>query len=66
MVWILNEVNKPVEVRLGSVQMFAAANVYMSEDEAKAAQRQLCQHETILGNRSTGRKFCADCGKPFE
>lgn len=66
MVWILNVVNKPIEVRLGSPAMNAATNVYMSEDEAKAAQRQLCQHETLLGHSGTGRVFCADCGKPFE
>ena len=42
--------------------MMAAANVYMTEEEAKHAQRAACPHNTMLGNSSTGRVFCADCG----
>ena len=63
MVWILNEVNKPIEVRLGSVAMLAASNVFMTHDEAKAAQQVQCIHETKIGNLVTWHIQCADCGK---
>ena len=66
MPWILNEVNKPVFVQLGSLATLAADNCYVTECEAKAAQRRNCEHETVLGNRSTGHTFCADCGKDME
>lgn len=54
--------NKPIQVTLGSSQMMAAPCVYLTEAEAKAAQQLVCKHETLLGNRSTGKVFCADCG----
>ena len=65
MPWILNDVNNPVFVRLGSQEMMSAKNCYMTEAEARAAQVELCKHETKIGNRSTGRVQCADCRKPF-
>lgn len=64
MVWILNKVCKPVQVRLGSDEMLDAANVYMTEADAKKAQRELCPHTTMLGHSGTGYIACADCGKP--
>lgn len=63
MPFILNQVNKPVFVGLGSKEMLSAENCYMTEEEAKAAQREKCKHETLLGHSGTGRVFCADCGK---
>lgn len=65
MPWILNSVNKPVFVGLGSTKMMDAKECYLTEGEAKAAQVQACKHETVLGNSKTGRTFCADCSKPF-
>lgn len=62
MPYTLNSANKPVPVAVGSPEMMAAANVYMTEEEAKHAQRAACPHNTMLGNSSTGRVFCADCG----
>lgn len=64
MPWILNKVNKPVKVALGSDEMNAARDVYISEQDAKAAQREFCKHETLIGIRSTGYVACADCGQP--
>jgi hypothetical protein len=63
-VWILNSVYKPVLVGLGSAEMMNAANTYMSEADAKKAQRELCPHTTMLGHSGTGYIACADCGKP--
>lgn len=63
MPYILNKANKPVQVSLGSPEFFDAATCYQTEAEAKQAQRDNCQHETRLGNRSTGRITCADCGE---
>lgn len=63
MVYILNEVNKPVQVTLGSPEMLAASCVYATEAEAKQAQRENCKCETRIGNRATGRVTCADCGQ---
>lgn len=63
MPWILNQVNKPVQVALGSPQMMAAANCYLTEGEAKSAQRQSCPHPLLLGNSKTGRVCCAECGQ---
>lgn len=65
MPWILNDVNKPVFVGLGSAKMMAAKECYFTEDEAKAAQVESCKHETKLGHSGTGRVFCADCSKKF-
>lgn len=65
MPWILNSVNKPVFVGLGSTKMMDAKECFLTEEEAKAAQVQNCAHETKLGNRSNGRIFCADCSKAF-
>lgn len=62
MPYILNAVNKPVHVVLGSPEMLAAT-VYLTEVEAKQAQRDNCSHETRLGNRATGRVTCAECGE---
>ncbi|HDS1721773.1 hypothetical protein NPS53_09690 [Pseudomonas putida] len=62
MPYILNAVNKPVPVALGSPEMLVAANVYLTEAEAKHAQREACPHQTMLGNSSTGKVCCADCG----
>lgn len=65
MPWILNDVNKPVFVRLGSIEMMSAKECYLTEDEAKKAQVELCLHTTKLGHSGTGRIFCADCSKKF-
>lgn len=63
MVWIINDKSNRVQsVALGSAEMIAARNVYMTEAEAKAAHRETCKHPTWLGNSSTGAVFCADCG----
>lgn len=64
MPYILNAANNPVPVALGSPEMLAATNVYATEAEAKLAQREKCQHQTMLGNSSTGKVCCADCGTP--
>lgn len=62
MPWILNEVNRPVFVALGSAAMMAARNCYATEDDAKHAQRQACLHKTYIGHAGTGHVQCADCG----
>lgn len=66
MPWILNEVNRPVFVGLGSPAMMAARNCYVTEDEAKHAQRQACLHDVWIGHSSTGYEQCADCGRTAE
>lgn len=65
MVWIINHVPKVIQVSLGSEAMNAAANVYMSEEEAYSALQDICKHETKIGFRSTGHVQCADCRKKF-
>lgn len=62
MPWILNDVNKPVLVGLGSKAMNDAKNCYSTEAEAKVAQRESCEHKLWIGIRSTGHIQCADCG----
>ena len=65
MVWIINErSNRVQEVPLGSKQMLAARNAYLTKNEADEHHLATCQHPTWLGNKSTGQVFCADCGKP--
>ena len=65
MPWILNSVNKPVFVQLGSAEMMSAKECYLTESEAKKAQIESCPHHTKLGHSGTGRVFCADCSKKF-
>lgn len=63
MVWVINSVPKVVQVGLGSAEMLAAKNVYLTSEEAYEALQKICPHETKLGDRSSGRVFCADCSK---
>lgn len=63
MVWIINKVPKVISVALGSDEMKAASNVYMTQEEAVQALQKICPHETRLGNISNGRVFCAECSK---
>lgn len=62
MVWIINSfTNKVQQVGLGSTEMLAASNVWMTQEEAIRAHRESCSHPTRLGNSKTGVISCADC-----
>lgn len=62
-IWIIDkQINKVRKVAVGSAEMFAAHNVYDTEDRAKEAFKRECEHPTRLGNSKTGRISCADCG----
>ncbi len=66
MVWVINNSsNKVAEVALGSKEMLAAKNVYLSRAEAIKAHQVTCPHKTWLGHSGTGAIFCADCNKTF-
>lgn len=65
MVWVINSVPKVVQVGLGSAEMLAAKNVYLTSEEAYEALQKICPHQTWLGHSGTRQIFCADCNKKF-
>ena len=63
MVWVISgKSRKVIETQLGSPEMLAAENVYLTQGEAVVAHREACPHPLLLGNSKTLIKTCADCG----